>query len=71
MSVAIELGAYADSFKTHSVNGKMLLVLSDRQLYGPLGVASYPHRQKLLKEISALRNFHLSKFQPNYVCTCE
>lgn len=57
---SIELGSHADSFKTHSVNGKMLLALSDQDLYSTLGVTSPLHRKKLLMEISALRKSYLS-----------
>ena len=57
---AIELSAHVDSFKTHSVNGKMLLALSDQDLYSTLGVTSPLHRKKLLMEISALRKAYLS-----------
>ena len=57
----IELGAHSDSFKTHSVNGKMLLALSDQDLYATLGVVSPLHRKKLLMEISALRKSYLAK----------
>ena len=52
---SIELGAHVESFKTHSVNGKMLLALSDQDLYSTLQVTSPLHRKKLLMEISALR----------------
>ena len=56
---SIELGVHADTFKTHSVNGKMLLALSDQDLYSTLGVTSPLHRKKLLMEISALRKSFL------------
>ena len=57
----IELSMHSDSFKTHSVNGKMLLALSDQDLYATLGVVSPLHRKKLLMEISALRKSYLAK----------
>jgi len=57
---SIELGMHADVFKTHSVNGKMLLALNDQDLYQTLGVTSPLHRKKLLMEISALRKSVLS-----------
>ena len=57
---SIELGMHSESFKTHSVNGKMLLALSDQDLYATLGVVSPLHRKKLLMEISALRKSYLS-----------
>jgi len=56
---SIELGMHADTFKTHSVNGKMLLALSDQDLYSTLGVTSPLHRKKLLMEIPALRKMYL------------
>ena len=52
---------HAEAFKAHSVNGKMLLALSDQDLYSTLGVTSPLHRKKLLMEISALRKSYLSK----------
>ena len=58
---SIELSMHSDSFKTHSVNGKMLLALSDQDLYATLGVVSPLHRKKLLMEISALRKSYLAK----------
>jgi len=58
--VSIELPEHAETFKTHSVNGKMLLALSDQDLYSTLGVTSPLHRKKLLMEISALRKSYLS-----------
>ena len=58
---SIELGMHSESFKTHSVNGKMLLALSDQDLYATLGVVSPLHRKKLLMEISALRKSYLAK----------
>ena len=56
----IELPMHADSFKAHSVNGKMLLALSDQDLYSTLQVTSPLHRKKLLMEISGLRKLYLS-----------
>jgi len=43
------------------VNGKMLLALSDQDLYSTLGVTSPLHRKKLLMEISQLRKAYLSQ----------
>ena len=57
---SIELPMHAEAFKAHSVNGKMLLALSDQDLYATLGVTSPLHRKKLLMEISALRKSYLS-----------
>lgn len=58
--VSIELPMHSESFKTHSINGKMLLALSDQDLYATLSVVSPLHRKKLLMEISALRKAYLS-----------
>ena len=56
----IELPMHMEAFKTHSVNGKMLLALSDQDLYSTLQVTSPLHRKKLLMEISGLRKLYLS-----------
>ena len=56
----IELSAHGDAFKTHSVNGKMLLALSEQDLYTTLNVVSPLHRKKLLMEIGALRKAYLA-----------
>jgi hypothetical protein len=56
----IQLPMHAEAFKAHSVNGKMLLTLSDQDLYSTLSVVSPLHRKKLLMEISALRKSYLS-----------
>jgi len=56
---SIELGMHAESFKTHSVNGKMLLALSEQDLYSTLNVVSPLHRKKLLMEVAALRKAYL------------
>jgi len=58
---SVELAQHVDTFKTHSVNGKMLLTLSDSDLYQTLEVKSPLHRKKLLMEISQLRKGFLSK----------
>ena len=52
---AIELGTHAESFKTHSVNGKMLLTLDDKDLKQTLNIESPIVRRKLLMEIATLR----------------
>ena len=57
---AIELGQHTETFKTHSVNGKMLLALSEQDLYSTLGVASPLHRKKIIMEIAALRKAYLN-----------
>ena len=57
---AIELGTHAEAFKTHSVNGKMLLTLSEQDLYQTLNIVSPLHRKKLLMEIATLRKAYLN-----------
>ena len=57
---SIELGMHTEAFKSHSVNGKMLLALNDQDLYSTLEVKSPLHRKKLLMEISALRKAYLA-----------
>jgi hypothetical protein len=52
---AIELGTHAEAFKTHSVNGKMLLTLDDKDLKQTLNIESPIVRRKLLMEIATLR----------------
>lgn len=57
---AIELSEHSATFKTHSINGKMLLALSDQDLYSTLNVVSPLHRKKLLMEIAGLRKAYLN-----------
>lgn len=52
---SIELPMHADAFKAHSVDGTMLLVLTEEDLYKSLGVASPLHRKKLMLGIGELR----------------
>jgi hypothetical protein len=52
---AIELGTHAEAFRTHSVNGKMLLTLDDKDLKQTLNIESPIVRRKLLMEIATLR----------------
>ncbi|KAL1528955.1 hypothetical protein AB1Y20_010277 [Prymnesium parvum] len=51
----IELPMHADAFKAHSIDGTMLLVLTDEDLYKSLGVASPLHRKKIMLAIGELR----------------
>jgi hypothetical protein len=55
-----ELGVHAEAFKTHSVNGKMLLILDEQDLYKVLNVVSPLHRKKLMLAISELRKSYLN-----------
>lgn len=57
---AHELGMHAESFKTHSINGKMLLTLNEQDLYQSLNVVSPLHRKKILMEVAALRKAYLN-----------
>ena len=57
---SIELPMHVEAFKEHSVNGKMLLALTDQDLYQTLGIQSPLHRKKLLMEISAARKAYLN-----------
>lgn len=57
---AVELGQHTEAFKTHSVDGKLLLTLSEQDLYSTLGVASPLHRKKILMEIASLRKSYLN-----------
>ena len=57
---SVELGMHADAFKAHSINGKMLLLLSDNDLYQTLEIKSPLHRKKLLMEISLLRKAYMA-----------
>ena len=52
---AIELPMHAEAFKAHSIDGTMLLVLTEEDLYKSLGVASPLHRKKIMMAIGQLR----------------
>jgi len=52
---AVELPMHADAFKAHSIDGTMLLVLTEEDLYKSLGVASPLHRKKIMLAIGELR----------------
>ena len=43
----LELDQHVPAFKTHSVNGKMLLTLTEQDLYAVLNVVSPLHRKKI------------------------
>jgi len=57
---SIELGMHSETFKTHSINGKMLLTLSEQDLYQSLNVVSPLHRKKILMEVATLRKAYLN-----------
>ena len=57
---ANELSVHAAAFKTHSVDGKLLLTLSEQDLYSTLGVTSPLHRKKVLMAINDLRRSYIS-----------
>eukprot|EP00900_Chrysochromulina_parva_P023477 jgi/Chrpa1/5763/Chrysochromulina_OHIO_Genome00012436-RA len=46
---------HAEAFKASSVNGKMLLQLTDQDMLQTLNIVDLLHRRKLLKEIATLR----------------
>jgi len=52
---AQELGEHSEAFKTHAVDGKLLLSLTEQDMYGTLGMTSPLRRKKLLMAIAALR----------------
>ena len=51
----IELGMHAEAFKASSVNGKMLLQLTDQDMLQTLNIQNKLHRQKLRDEIATLK----------------
>ena len=55
-----ELDAHADNFKAHSINGKMLLVLEEQDMYKVLNITSPLHRKKLMMAINDLRSSYLN-----------
>ena len=57
---AQELGAHAEAFKTHLVDGKLLLTLTEQDMYATLNIVSPLHRKKLALAIGDLRKQALS-----------
>ena len=57
---AQELGVHADTFKAHAVDGKMLLLLEEQELYQVLNIVSPLHRKKILLGIADLRSSYMS-----------
>lgn len=57
---SLELPMHVDAFKSHSVDGFMLLVLTEEDLYKTLGVSSPIHRKKIMLAIGELRKAFLS-----------
>merc|ERR1712113_1019145 len=57
---AVELSMHADAFKTHSVDGKILLALDEQELYKVLNIVSPLHRKKLMMAIADLRANYLN-----------
>jgi len=55
-----ELADHAAAFKAHSINGKMLLVLDEQDLYKVLNVTSPLHRKKIMMAIADLRASYLN-----------
>lgn len=56
----VELPMHAPAFKTHAVDGKLLLTLSEQDMYSTLGVTSPLHRKKLMMAIGDLRKAYLA-----------
>jgi hypothetical protein len=57
---SIELGVHAPAFKTHAVDGKLLLSLTEQDLYSVLNVVSPLHRKKLAMAIGELRHKYVN-----------
>ena len=57
---SIELPQHAESFKTQSVDGPMLLVLTEEDLYKSLGVTSPLHRKKIVMAVGELRKAYMA-----------
>jgi len=56
----IELGVHADTFKAHAVDGKMLLLLEEQELYQVLNIVSPLHRKKIMMGVAELRSAYMS-----------
>lgn len=52
----LELGAHVPAFKTHAVDGKLLLTLTEQDLYSVLNVVSPLHRKKITMGTSACKS---------------
>lgn len=52
----LELGAHAPAFKTHAVDGKLLLTLTEQDLYSVLNVVSPLHRKKITMGTAACKS---------------
>eukprot|EP00962_Isochrysis_galbana_P032294 scaffold10583_cov118-Isochrysis_galbana.AAC.2 len=57
---AQELGDHVESFKAHAVDGKLLLSLTEQEMYGTLGIVSPLRRKKLMMAISELRSAYMN-----------
>ena len=55
-----ELGAHAGEFKKHLVDGKLLLTLTEQDMYATLNIVSPLHRKKLALAIGDLRKAALN-----------
>ena len=54
-----DLGMHAEAFKTHSVDGKILLTLTDQEMLETLKIVSPVQRRRLKEEIATLNNAKL------------
>ena len=57
---AQELGAHAGEFKKHLVDCKLLLTLTEQDMYATLNIVSPLHRKKLALAIGDLRKAALN-----------
>ena len=55
-----QLGAHAGEFKKHLVDGKLLLTLTEQDMYATLNIVSPLHRKKLALAIGDLRKAALN-----------
>ncbi len=57
---ANELSQHVEAFKAHSVDGKLLLTLTESDMYSVLNIVSPLHRKKLAMAIAELRKGYLN-----------
>ena len=57
--VKVELPQHCETFKSHSVDGALLLTLTEQDMYSVLGVVSPLHRKKLMMAIADLRKSYV------------
>eukprot|EP00310_Coccolithus_braarudii_P024426 CAMPEP_0183343454 /NCGR_PEP_ID=MMETSP0164_2-20130417/9369_1 /TAXON_ID=221442 /ORGANISM="Coccolithus pelagicus ssp braarudi, Strain PLY182g" /LENGTH=191 /DNA_ID=CAMNT_0025514283 /DNA_START=26 /DNA_END=601 /DNA_ORIENTATION=- len=57
---SLELDEFSPTFKTHSVDGKLLLTLDEQDMYKVLNITSPLHRKKIMMAIAELRAGYLN-----------